>query len=95
MESKILELAISQGIWCALFVVLFYYTIRENKRREERMTTESRLREERSSQVLEKFSDIIKLDLVELRRLMEAQTNRLIEEINAVDESLSQRKKGA
>jgi len=34
--SKILELAISQGIWAALCIYLFFRMLKENKEREDR-----------------------------------------------------------
>lgn len=34
--SKILELAISQGIWAALYIYLFFRMLKENKAREDR-----------------------------------------------------------
>ena len=34
--SKILELGISQGIWAALYIYLFFRMLRENKAREDR-----------------------------------------------------------
>lgn len=34
--SKILELGISQGIWAALYIYLFFRMLKENKEREDR-----------------------------------------------------------
>ena len=34
--SKILELGVSQGIWAALYIYLFFRMLRENKAREDR-----------------------------------------------------------
>lgn len=34
--SMILELAISQGIWAALYIYLFFRMLKENKEREDR-----------------------------------------------------------
>lgn len=34
--SKILELAVSQGIWAALYIYLFFRMLKENKEREDR-----------------------------------------------------------
>ena len=34
MESELGKLAISQGIWCALFVALFFWTLKSNAKRE-------------------------------------------------------------
>ena len=37
--GKILELAVSQGIWAALYIYLFFRMLKENKEREERYQT--------------------------------------------------------
>lgn len=37
--GKILELGISQGIWAALYIYLFFRMLKENKEREERYQT--------------------------------------------------------
>jgi hypothetical protein len=34
MESEVLKMSISQGIWCALFVFLFVWTLNSNSKRE-------------------------------------------------------------
>lgn len=34
--SKILELGVSQGIWAALYIYLFFRMLKENKEREDR-----------------------------------------------------------
>ena len=34
--SKILELGVSQGIWAALYIYLFFRMLKENKAREDR-----------------------------------------------------------
>lgn len=45
--SKILELAISQGIWAALYIYLFFRMLKENKAREDRyQATETRMGED-------------------------------------------------
>ena len=36
MESKLFEMAASQGIWALLFVGLFIYTLKDAKTREEK-----------------------------------------------------------
>lgn len=35
MESEIIKMAVSQGLWATLFVVLFFYTLKQYNRREE------------------------------------------------------------
>ena len=37
--TKILELAVSQGIWAVLYIYLFFRMLKENKEREERYLT--------------------------------------------------------
>lgn len=37
LEQEILKIAASQGPWAVLFVALFYYVLRENAKREERL----------------------------------------------------------
>ena len=39
MENELVKMAITQGPWALLFVVLLIYVMRENKRREERLLT--------------------------------------------------------
>ena len=43
--SKILELGVSQGLWAALYIYLFFRMLKENKAREDRyQATIDRLR---------------------------------------------------
>ena len=37
METEIIKLAVSQGIFAVLFVALLFYVLRHNERREERL----------------------------------------------------------
>ncbi len=39
MEQELIKLAVSQGIWAALFVALLFYVLRTNEKREERLLT--------------------------------------------------------
>ncbi|TDT63435.1 BhlA/UviB family holin-like peptide [Fonticella tunisiensis] len=34
MESEVIKLAMSQGLWAVLFVVLLFYVLKENSKRE-------------------------------------------------------------
>ena len=34
MEQTLIQAAVSQGVWCLLFVILFIWTVKENKERE-------------------------------------------------------------
>lgn len=37
MQQEIFKLAVSQGIWAALFVALLFYVLKENSRREQEL----------------------------------------------------------
>jgi hypothetical protein len=37
MEDSIIKAAIEQGLWAALFVTLYFYQLRESKKREDRL----------------------------------------------------------
>ena len=37
METDILKLALSQGIWAGLFVALLFYVLKNNEKRENRL----------------------------------------------------------
>ena len=63
MEQSVLDLAISQGIWCALFVILFFYQIRDSRKREARYEANIQSRDA----VIEKFADILKIDLTNIK----------------------------
>ena len=40
MEAEIIKLAVSQGLWAALFVVLLFYVLKANEKRENRLLEE-------------------------------------------------------
>lgn len=37
MESEIIKMAVSQGIWALLFVALLFYVLKQNAKREDRL----------------------------------------------------------
>jgi len=37
LEAEIIKLAVSQGLWAALFVVLLFYVLKANEKRENRL----------------------------------------------------------
>lgn len=39
METEIIKLAASQGLWAVLFVALLFYVLKHNEKREERLMT--------------------------------------------------------
>lgn len=39
MEQEVVKMAVSQGLWAVLFVVLLFYVLKENAKREERLLT--------------------------------------------------------
>ncbi|MGO4695594.1 BhlA/UviB family holin-like peptide [Paenibacillus sp. 2TAB26] len=53
MNQQIIEVAMKQGIWAVLFIYLFYYQLKESRRREQESI-------ERERKVLEFISDIAK-----------------------------------
>jgi DnaJ-domain-containing protein 1 len=52
MEDAILKGALEQGLWAVLFISLYLWELRENRRRED----ESRKREDRLMQFIEDIS---------------------------------------
>lgn len=56
MESKLIEAAVSQGPWAILFVTLFLYTVKDARRREGKY-----------QDVIAKLSDIINIDIKEIK----------------------------
>ena len=64
--SKILELGISQGIWAALYIYLFFRMLKENKEREDRYQA---MVDRLSGNIEEGIEDIqSRLDAMEKRR---------------------------
>ena len=59
MEDKIVELASAQGIWAALTVILFFYTLKAQDKRDIRQE----IREENYQNIIAKLTD--KLNIME------------------------------
>ena len=53
MEQQIFEIATKQGVWAVLFISLFYYQLKESRRREQESI-------EREGKVLNFISEITK-----------------------------------
>jgi len=77
MNEQVIELATKQGIWAILFISLYYYQLRENRRRE----TESL---EREQKILTFISDITK----QFEGLVK-QYEHLSEDVQEIKESIS------
>lgn len=62
MESEVLQLAVSQGLWAVLFVCLLFYVLKENSKREQNF-------QDIISTLTEKLDilDFIKEDLAEMK----------------------------
>ncbi len=58
MESMILESALSQGIWTVLTVVLLFYIIRTQERRDEKQDEREKKYQELLNSLSEKFAVI-------------------------------------
>lgn len=72
MESALFELAASQGIWVVMFVLLFLYTIKNNKEIEKRQ-------EQRENKYLDIISSLMnKFEIL----------NQIKEDIENVKESI-------
>ena len=64
--QMIIDWVATQGIWCALFVWLFYQTRKESNDREEKLTTIVESQGERLTQITETLSTMNeRLDSVE------------------------------
>ena len=55
--SRILELAIEQGIWAALYIYLFFRMLKENKERETRYQATIELLSENIEEGIEKIQE--------------------------------------
>ena len=80
MERSVLDLAITQGIWCALFVCLFFYTLQDSARKQKEL--QALLKEYRG--VLDKFADLFKVDLCAIKKSndeIKDDTEKLLEEV--------------
>lgn len=67
MEQGLLEFFKTQGPWALLFVMLFFYVLRENARREDRLI---RCLEELSDKYETIAKDVCEIkDIVKLKRL--------------------------
>ncbi|UZQ49121.1 BhlA/UviB family holin-like peptide [Clostridium kluyveri] len=53
MENEIFKMAINQGIWAALFVVLLFYVLKEQEKRDKK----SEEREKNYQEIISKLTD--------------------------------------
>lgn len=67
MEKGIIDLALGQGIWCALFVILFYWTIKQNTNRE--LSYQATIKENQS--IIKGLTDTIKGDVCAIKQDVE------------------------
>lgn len=63
METEILKMVASQGVYAALFVYLLFYVLKENSKREEKYQKINSKREERYQDIISELSS--KLTIVE------------------------------
>lgn len=79
METTILESALSQGIWAVLTVVLLFYIIRTQERRDEKQDEREKKYQELLNSLSEKFAVIynIKDDIEDIKsNLLTVQSNK-------------------
>lgn len=69
MESEIIKLAIQQGVWAILFVFMLLYTLKENKKREEKYQETIKQNQEIILSLSDKFEVVeeIKNDVNEIK----------------------------
>lgn len=73
--ARIMELALGQGLWAALYVYLFFRMLNENKSREERVIQENREREERYQATIDTLSGSIEAGVVKLQETLDGLSN--------------------
>ena len=56
MEEAI-KLASNQGLWALLFVLLLFYVLRTNEKRESKMAETNEKREAKLEDIIDKFAD--------------------------------------
>lgn len=73
--SRVMELALGQGLWAVLYVYLFFRMLNENKSREERFLQENREREERYQATIDTLSGSIEAKVVKLQETLDDLSN--------------------
>nr|WP_315021153.1 BhlA/UviB family holin-like peptide [uncultured Aminipila sp.] len=70
MENEIIEAALSQGIWAVLSVVLLFYIIRTQEKRDEKQNDREQKYQELLGQLAEKLNIVqeIKTDISEIKK---------------------------
>lgn len=70
MENEIIEAALSQGIWAVLSVVLLFYIIRTQEKRDEKQNDREQKYQELLGQLTEKLNIVqeIKTDISEIKK---------------------------
>ncbi|WP_312652147.1 BhlA/UviB family holin-like peptide [Aminipila sp.] len=70
MENEIIEAALSQGIWAVLSVVLLFYIIRTQEKRDEKQNDREQKYQELLGQLAEKLNIVqeIKTDIAEIKK---------------------------
>ena len=73
--ARVMELALGQGLWAALYVYLFFRMLNENKSRVERVLQENREREERYQATIDTLSGRIEARVVKLQETLDGLSN--------------------
>ena len=69
--SKILELALGQGLWAVLYIYLFLRMLSENKDREEHVLAENKAREDRYQATIDRLSRSIESKVSKIQITLE------------------------
>jgi uncharacterized protein YktB (UPF0637 family) len=69
MEEKIISMASNNGLWAVLFVVLLFYILNEQKKRDEKAELRESKYQEIISKLTEKFNlvEAVKEDVKEIK----------------------------
>lgn len=59
METEVIKMAASQGLWAVLFVALLFYVLRNSQSREERLVQERQQSEAKATEREEKLMDCV------------------------------------
>lgn len=74
--SKIIELALGQGLWAVLYIYLFFRMLNENKVREERILAENKAREDRYQSTIDRLSNSIEAKVAHIQETLDDMVSR-------------------
>ncbi|AZV57917.1 BhlA/UviB family holin-like peptide [Clostridium sp. AWRP] len=68
MGNEVFKIAVNQGIWVALFVVLFFYSLKEQEKRDKKAEEREKKYQDIISKLTDKFNILedVKKDVAEV-----------------------------